>query len=66
MLLFNVYTYTLLIGLLSHAENSVLFLDHLVLEGIDLETEIATLNSYDDEPRMAIKANKKHQFRLLH
>merc|ERR1719431_1894098 len=37
-----------------------------VLEGIDLETEIATLDSFEDEPRIDVKANKRHQFRTPH
>ena len=35
----------------------------LVLEGVDLETEIATLDSYDNEPSFDTQANKKHKFR---
>ena len=37
----------------------------LVLEGVDLEAEIATLDSYDNEPSFDTQANKKHKFRYL-
>ena len=34
-----------------------------VLEGIDLESEIATLDSYESESGRPAYANKKHRFR---